>query len=513
MAATDYAQVGAILHRLGSALDRLGPASLVGTLRSVIAAMSEPPPGNPEQVADLAAAFRRAAADAAPVAADAAALAQGRLPAVWAGSAFASAAETAIATAHLVGGVRPAFDDAADALDVYADTLVELRGEHRELHGRLETAWHDATHVELFGHDVRALDVRELDDLAVTARQLIVGCRAVYRRSLAAADVLIARLGDVTARARATAVEAPPVEAVTLAALADPSTAVAGHGLVPGPAAAVTASAADADPVGTDLGVLPPWQLLRASRRRAGLDSADRVTFDDALAAAASPLERAYLWKALAAGHGTSALTEFADRIRGRSPEWLRTHLSVIDPARRGRIVVGGQPFAQTDGTTCGTTSIVVTRVLADPVYALRLTTDDDPGGLADEQQRLHSRTNPIWPEAFGTSPWGMERGLAAETGTRYDFRWADDTDPDALSTATRDVLAAVDAGHPVPLLVGNAYPAHYILVVSHDAGRLLVYNPAGGRLTEIGVDDLAAGQLGGATAFRHLHGLLTPQA
>ncbi|GAA0275897.1 hypothetical protein [Cryptosporangium japonicum] len=526
MAIRDYAQVGAILHRLGSALGRLGPAALVRTLGTVLATVSDPPGGDPEKLADLAAAFRRAAADTDPVAADAAELARGRLPAAWTGSAFASAAETTIATAHLVGSVRPAFDAAADALTGYAATSAELRAEHRELRSRLAAAWHDATHVELFGRSVRALDVRALDELATTARELISGFGEIYRRGLTAADTLIARLGDVTARARASAVDAHPADAVTLAAVdarpANPGATDPGApgsspadpgapGSSPADAGAPGSSGAGGPAVGggagwpTDLGVLPPWQLLRANRRRAALTAIERAAFEHTLAAAASPLERAYLWKALAAGHDIATVTAFAEQIRGHNPTWLREHLSVLDPARRGPVTFAGQPFAQTDGTTCGTTSIVVARALADPVYTLEIT--KDPESFREEQRRLHGRTNPIWPEALGTSPWGMERGLAAETGTRYAFHWTDDTNPRELSAATRNILTAVDAGHPVPLLVGNTYPAHYLLAVAHDTDTLLVYNPAGGRLIEVPTDDIRQ-----ATVFHHLQGYLTPR-
>ena len=58
-----------------------------------------------------------------------------------------------------------------------------------------------------------------------------------------------------------------------------------------------------------------------------------------------------------------------------------------------------------------------------------------------------------------------------------------------------------------MPLLVGDAYPAHYLLVVGHEDGRLLVYNPSGGHLIEVPATDLP----GRATAFHHLHGVLLP--
>ncbi|TQS45410.1 hypothetical protein [Cryptosporangium phraense] len=223
----------------------------------------------------------------------------------------------------------------------------------------------------------------------------------------------------------------------------------------------------------------------------------------------AGPLEDEYLARARAAGHDPATIDAFADTIRGKPDDWLREHLTILDLGRTGPVTFRGQPLKQFDETTCGTTSVQVARILADPVYALSLTADDDPAAfgqrLIAEQQRLHRSTNRLWPQWLGTSPWGAGRGLAREAGYRATIAWVDDTDPESVRGAARAVR---EADRPVPLLVGNLYPAHYLLVVARLDDRLRVYNPAPGRLSDIPADRL---DLGNATAFRHLHGVLLP--
>ncbi|GAA3384517.1 hypothetical protein [Cryptosporangium minutisporangium] len=186
-----------------------------------------------------------------------------------------------------------------------------------------------------------------------------------------------------------------------------------------------------------------------------------------------------------------------------------------FDPLRVGPVTYAGRPFAQTDGTTCGTTAILLARVLADPEYARELTSGGGPEAfgqrLVTEQLRVRHRTNTVWPRALGTTPWGVRRGLAEETGDRYVVRWTIRTGRRARARTVDRVLAAVDAGRPVPLLVGNLYPAHYLLVVAHRDDRVLIYNPAGGRVAGLRVDELRGGRLAGVTAFRCLFAVLLP--
>ena len=55
---------------------------------------------------------------------------------------------------------------------------------------------------------------------------------------------------------------------------------------------------------------------------------------------------------------------------------------------------------------------------------------------------------------------------------------------------------AAVTAGHPCPLYVGDRIPRHVVLAVTASAGDVQVYNPAHGRLVELTRSEFEAGRL-----------------
>ncbi|MFG1925861.1 hypothetical protein [Cryptosporangium sp. NPDC048952] len=277
-----------------------------------------------------------------------------------------------------------------------------------------------------------------------------------------------------------------------------------------------TTTPGDAEPAGS-----ASRRVTLAAGETVGAD-ADDPRLDAALADAASDAERDYLLKALAAGNSVPAVVAFAEKLRGRPEEWLRTHLTLLDPTTPGTVTYRGARFAQTDQTTCGTTTVMAARLLADPIYAFRLTTGDRPDDptstspeayerrLVAEQKSLRGWTNRLWPEVLGTTPWGVRRGLS-HLAVRYTVHWADDTDDRDIAAAGAAIATGLDSGHPVPLLVGDFYPAHYLLAVSRTDQRIRVYNPANARVVDTHLDDVRRG-IGDATNFRHLHGYLIPR-
>jgi len=78
--------------------------------------------------------------------------------------------------------------------------------------------------------------------------------------------------------------------------------------------------------------ILETAQADRASHRLDGLTGPDRERFDRLLHQARSPQERAYLLKALAAGHTIDQIEGFANSIHphGADPAWLRDHLTPL---------------------------------------------------------------------------------------------------------------------------------------------------------------------------------------
>jgi hypothetical protein len=149
----------------------------------------------------------------------------------------------------------------------------------------------------------------------------------------------------------------------------------------------------------------------------------------------------------------------------------------------------------QRDGVTCGPTVAVVAGALLDPSYRAALLEPGThaiaaPGHVwfADEQGRVHAEVNRFWPRRLGTTPLGMARALTAHSaafGVRYRWRRFRGR-RDRLS----DVLAAVNAGRPVAMLIGRVVPRHWVLIVDVVGDALQCYEPSSGAVLPV---DLAA--------------------
>ncbi|WP_432831313.1 hypothetical protein [Dactylosporangium sp. CA-092794] len=147
----------------------------------------------------------------------------------------------------------------------------------------------------------------------------------------------------------------------------------------------------------------------------------------------------------------------------------------------------------QTDGFTCGPTVALVASAALDPAYAATLS-DADAG---TEQRRIHAAANRLWPRRLGTTPWGVAAIISAHTaplGVRY--RWR------RFRPALGPELAAVETGWPVPLLIGNAVPRHWVLIVGHADGVLRCFNPARGAVIEVPLADARNRRLAATLGF-----------
>lgn len=258
----------------------------------------------------------------------------------------------------------------------------------------------------------------------------------------------------------------------------------------------------------------------RAAERLDDASPADRARLEATLAAA-GPEERPYLFEALAAGHSADEMVTFARLIRGRRPEWLRTHLSLIDPDGPGRVTYRGSRVRQTDHTTCGSMTILVARAMTDPLYALHFTTADraDPADasvaqfrarLTAEEHRIHDATNRFWPERLGSTPAGIGSELnrhADELGARYE--------PHLITgaggkSALRDAIDAADNAQPVPVLIGDRIPRHYILLIGRDGADLLFYEPMRAMVDRISEQSFLDGKVD-VLGLRHVYAVVTP--
>jgi hypothetical protein len=500
---TDKNQLTHVVNVLGEFLGLTNPLTVIESLVTVVEAVALPPPGDPARCRALATAFRGAGSDTTTVGDGVQQLATGTLPSTWQGTAGASASQVLQATVDLLDAVQPSLVVAAAGLEAYAATLQGLLTRHAQLTQQLREIWHEATHIKVFGIEVALVDLPRLTQLAEQALQVVAQFVQVYDASLSAADELEGQFADCKGRARA----APDVAA----------------GSSPNDAVVLADTMIGSDNL--DSAVLPPAQAARAAALRDQLSPQDRAALDALLARASSPQERAYLLKAFAAGHSVAEVTAFDAKIHDMNSTWLQTHLSLVDPSSTGTVLFNGTKVQQLSETTCGSTSIVLARAMADPLYAFQLTTGgdpkaSDPGGsafaqrLAAEEQRTHDATNTLWPQALGTTPWGMASGMNAhsgELGTQYTWRLVDDTSSRSVDPALSDAVKAVDAGQPVPVLIGDSIPRHYVLMIGHDGNDLLFYNPSG-EVTRISEQDFRNGNTA-ALGFSHVQGVILPKA
>jgi hypothetical protein len=276
-----------------------------------------------------------------------------------------------------------------------------------------------------------------------------------------------------------------------------------------------------------DVEVLSDLQLQRAAYT---LVSADAGPLRQLLTEAGSDTERGYLLKAFAAGHSLEASASFAGQIRGQDRAWLHEHLS-LGLARAS--ADDETDVVQSDETTCGSASIVVIHALADPLYALRLSTGAGTfeHRLAEELQRVHEATTngqlrgipatrwnraSQWPQGLGTPPWGMTsylNSLSGITGTKYRSRLIDDYAGGNAGQVLSSVERAVDAGTPVPIYTGDGVPRHVLVVLGHRDETLLIYEPSSGRLVPVAEHDFTDGTMQGAGGWPHVSFVLTPDA
>jgi hypothetical protein len=271
-------------------------------------------------------------------------------------------------------------------------------------------------------------------------------------------------------------------------------------------------------------GVLNPAQLARAVAQHRLLPTLDRMRLDALLDHLPAPAD-GYVLKAFAAGHPLTELTAFAHAIAGRDANWLRTRLSPVDPRETGAVHFRGNPLRQYDGTSCGSTAIVVAHAMTDPIFALQLTaggyrgTPDETGEhfldrLKAEERRVHGITNLVWPEVLGTPPWGVRdqmNQVAVGIGGRYLWTVIQDWVPGPADAVLRQALLAVARGYPVPVLIGDTLPRHYVLLVHRTRAGALFYEPTSGAIVLVPEAALQRRDFS-VLGFAHLKGAVVPR-
>ena len=164
----------------------------------------------------------------------------------------------------------------------------------------------------------------------------------------------------------------------------------------------------------------------------------------------------------------------------------------------------GGARLDQVDGTTCGSAVLVALAAWADPAETSRLdgarSASTGTTGVAAgvtigfgarfdaRQKQVHRESTRWWPQAIGTSPWGMVGWLRrhAPGAGPYRVRLVDDMSSSDVDRALAAADTALAAGRPVPLLVGAFVPRHYCLAVSRAGATWRVYEPSSGQIREL---------------------------
>lgn len=156
----------------------------------------------------------------------------------------------------------------------------------------------------------------------------------------------------------------------------------------------------------------------------------------------------------------------------------------LTDESDRALSFLARTPLRQPDRTSCGSSVLVMLRMLRDPAYAESVLTAPDPvATFGDAALATRRRTNGAvdrfgrlqlpWPESLGTRP----AALVHEVGGGLVNRVVDPAHPD------RAYDALVRAGEPIVLFVGEgSWMQHIVLVTGATAESLTVYDPAGGR-------------------------------
>lgn len=240
-----------------------------------------------------------------------------------------------------------------------------------------------------------------------------------------------------------------------------------------------------------DSGPLRGTTAQRAQEKLDAMSPAEREEVQRLLDGAKDDTQRAWILAAVASGLTGKDLESYANQLSSLTPAQLRD----IDPTNPASV----SQYTQPDGTTCGSSSIVMSRMLNDPAYAMYIQTGIDPRGILPDQSgmtvqerfhhealKMHDTTNTWWPQALGTLPGAVDEQMshpdtpAGVPGTTYEYSLIDPKSPDQSYDA---IVDAVSKGHTVPMYAygingTSGSGAHVTLVVAADQDTITVYNP-----------------------------------
>jgi hypothetical protein len=373
-------------------------------------------------------------------------------------------------------------------IEAYADRLRQVAQSDAGSADTLNEVAAQASKMTALGFlpDLSEYDSQQMADLHFVAMQSIDGRVGTHEGVRDTGRQLTSLFGDQAAGLRARRLQGSPMSALDDVVLAE-----AGNNWF-----------------SDDTSILTPAQDQRAAAALSGLSDADRRAMMRMLATAASPEQRAYLLKMLAAGYPVGDVSKFDALIaaHGDDPQWLAARLNPLSLDRgntTGEVdgeqvnAFDGQVWTQGQYPTCVASSTVAARAAVDPLYALQLTTGGHPGDPAYDNpdafaQRLRAEQSQVYDDGrnwvqklFGTD--GMtdaesttiaNQQIATHTGATYQN--VEMPDPDARSDALPQVERAVDDGYPVPITTRGGDEGHQMMIIGHQGDQLEIYNPWG---------------------------------
>lgn len=431
------------------------------------------------------------------------------LPEAWVGDTSVLASDVVSAANRAVLQMGEAFAGGATVLLTLADALADAHKRDADGRAKMRQARTTLGGRDGFFDDWHEDDGEEATRLAARA-VATDGVEQMHGAAVCAEDAVRVAVRDLdkwAAEARAGKMDTSELTAVDKLMLAD-----TGAANTP-----------------TELNeILSASDLERAGQRMDRLNNADEASMERMLAQAGSPEERAYLMKALAAGHSVKEIEDFQGKIAGKDPEWLRRHLTPVVTAEdsmddeglaqdgsnnnKDSVLFHNQLWVQggngAEGT-CVASSTVNARAMLDPLYALDLT--GGPSGQEDDaaafKQRLVAEQHRLHLEGEGGDNWtgmgqeGQERIADSTLGsvTGDDYRRHDLDSADDRRAVLDDVEKAVAEGKPVPVDVSDDKGAHAMMIIGQDGDKLQIYNPWG-TTTWVSEDDFINGNMGKAS-------------
>ncbi|MEU6235208.1 peptidoglycan-binding protein [Kitasatospora sp. NPDC047058] len=486
---------------------------LISAIKGALAVHA--PLGDPGVIEATGKRYQRAAADSNQLHQDVMTVANAGLPDVWTGSTGAKAAEVVAAAARAVDQQTTALHNGGIALLHLADALRSAQSQDGTARSGLQQVlsslggedgwfddWFEGDDEEEARKQAQQAAVPHVDAMLNAARKADEAARAAARD-----------LNKLASEARAGKMRTNGVTAADKLVLAETSGAN-------GP---------------TELNeLLTANDMQRSGEYLDKMNDKDRADFEKLLADSKSPQERAYLMKALAAGHSMDEIRAFQGKIHGKDPQWLREHLTPVytedeDRASGGtngngsnkntdhvRFGTAQWQQADTEGT-CVASSTVTARAMVDPLYALDLT--GGPSGQENDpeafKQRLLAEQHRVHKEGDGGKNWDgmkpdgkekvLEKEVSPHTGADFDYKKMPDSD--ARRELLPDIEKAVADGKPVPVGVegydkDGKRSGHAMMIVGQEGNMLQIYNPWG-TTTWVSEEDFVNGHMDGASDNR----------